>query len=579
MGETERRTVPNSIASKPVTSRPAASKSAASNPEVSLLGRSALVSQLLLAASTLLLVAISAVVMPEMLSGPLFFTATVLVFVTTALAAAVPWGRLPTAAITVLPALDIIAIVIMREAEPLLGATFLLIFPIIWLSSHFGIRGAIGGVVLSSVLVWGSALVRAVPMSEAEVPRLAIVPIVLSFVAVTIYGTTRRAAAQRVLLTQQAGLFEVALRGSRRQEQTLDEILNAVDFGVVSFDRTGHAHLVNRAQREILERFEGRSDLAVPSVVYREDRVTAYDDDDRPYRRALRGETIDRVTVWMGHPGGDRAAFLVSTRPLRDLAGDFDGSVLVLRDVTAEMRAIQARDDLVASVSHELRTPLTSVLGYLELALDDERLEPSTRHMLTVAEKNAERLLSLVADLLTAASDSQNLLLLALERSELSQIVADAVEAIRPLAEERAIVISQSDGEPVWIQADAFRLRQVVDNLLSNAVKYNVRSGTVKVVVSADESVAELRVTDTGLGMSAAEQTRLFERFYRADSVRGSAVHGTGLGLSLSRDIMRQHGGELQLRSEPAVGTTAVATVPLASNAAHEQAQATVEHA
>ena len=567
----ERRTVSHSVGLT------AASNSGLSSG-VSPLGRSALVSQLLLAASTLLLAAISAVVLPELLTGPRFFSAMVLVFVTTALAAAIPWGRLPTAAIVVLPVLDIIAIVVMREAEPLLGATFLLIFPIIWLSSHFGTRGAIGGVVLTSASVWGAALLRGTPMSAAEVPRLAIVPIVLTFVAATVYGTARRASAQRVLLTQQAGLFEVALRGSRRQEQTLDEILNAVDFGVVSFDRTGHAHLVNRAQRDILERFEGRSDIAVPRAVYHEDRVTPYDEDDRPYRRALRGETIDRVTVWMGDPGGDRAAFLVSTRPLRDIAGDFDGSVLVLRDVTAEMRAIQARDDLVASVSHELRTPLTSVLGYLELALDDERLEPATRHMLTVAEKNSERLLSLVSDLLTAASDSNNLILLAIERCELSEIVADAIEAIRPLAEERAIVIEQPFARPVWIQADAFRLRQVVDNLLSNAVKYNVRSGRVSVTVSAAQEEAELRISDTGQGMSPAEQTRLFERFYRADSVRGSAVHGTGLGLSLSRDIMRQHGGDLRLNSEPGVGTTAVATMPLAPPTPDDVARA-LEHA
>jgi two-component system phosphate regulon sensor histidine kinase PhoR len=544
MGETERQTQ--------------------SKSDASLLGRSALISQLLLAASMLLLVAISAVVLPEMLSGPLFFTAIVLVFMTTALAAAVPWDRFHTAWIAVLPALDIIAIVLMREAEPLLGATFLLIFPIIWLSSHFRVRGAIGGVAFASVVLWGAALIRGSLLNLAEIPRLAIVPIVLSFVAVTIYGTARRASAQRVLLTQQAGLFEVALRGSRRQEQTLDEILNAVDFGVISFDRTGHAYLVNRAQREILERFDGGNEFAVPAVVYREDRVTPYEEDERPYRRALRGETIDRVTVWMGEPGGDRAAYLVSTRPLYDIAGEFDGSVLVLRDVTAEMRAIQARDDLVASVSHELRTPLTSVLGYLELALDDERLEPSTRHMLTVAEKNAERLLALVADLLTAASDSNNVLMLAFAPCDLSAIVVEAIEAITPLARERDVEIEIVDSSPVWIDADAFRLRQVVDNLLSNAVKYNRRSGRISVTVLAASPLAELRVSDTGHGMSAAEQTRLFERFYRADSVRGSGVHGTGLGLSLSRDIMRQHGGELMLTSAPGVGTKAVATLPLA---------------
>lgn len=527
------------------------------------LGRSALVSQLLLAASTLLLLIISLIVLPEMVSQPLFFSAMILVFVTTALAAALPWARLPVVWITVLPALDIVAIVLMREAQPLLGATFLLIFPVIWLSSNFGVQGAIGGVVFSSALVWGGAFSRGVVLPEVEIPRLAIVPIVLAFVAVTTYGTTRRDAAQRVLLTQQAGLFEVALRRSRRQEQTLDEVLNAVDFGVVSFDRTGHPHLINRMQREILARFDAVKGSPVPEVSYREDKVTPFEEDERPYRRALLGETIDRMTIWMGNPGGDRAAFMVSARPFLDELGEFDGCVLVLRDVTAEMRAIQARDDLVSSVSHELRTPLTSVLGYLELALDDERLDPSTRHMLTVAEKNAERLLALVAELLTAANDTTNLFMLAFETCDLGDIVNEAIESIRPLGRERAIVFDPIELGSVQIQADAFRVRQVVDNLLSNAIKYNVRSGRIGVSVGIAGGYAELRVSDTGRGMTAAEQDRLFERFYRADSVRGSSVHGTGLGLSLSRDIVRQHGGELRLESEPGRGTTAIATLPL----------------
>jgi two-component system phosphate regulon sensor histidine kinase PhoR len=112
------------------------------------------------------------------------------------------------------------------------------------------------------------------------------------------------------------------------------------------------------------------------------------------------------------------------------------------------------------------------------------------------------------------------------------------------------------------LEADAFRLRQVVDNLLSNAVKYNVHSGRIAVTLQATDASIELRVTDTGRGMTADEQERLFERFYRADSVRGSSMHGTGLGLSISRDIMRKHGGDLWLESVPGRGTAAIATLP-----------------
>ena len=521
-------------------------------------------SQLLLAASALLVVAIAAIVLPEMLGKTLFFVSVVLVLVTTALAGAVPWARLPAVWIILIPALDIIAIVFMRQAQPLLGSSFLLIFPVIWLAGNLGKAGAIGGVLTSTVLLWGMAGVSGTLLAPTEVPRLAVVPIVLTFVAFTVHATTRRAAAQRVLLTQQAGLFELALHRSRRQENLLDEILNAVDFGVINFDRNGRPYLINRAQREILARFGSFEDYAVPATVYREDKVTEYPDDERPFRRALRGETIDRLTVWVGNPDNDRAAFLVSTRPLYDQLGDFDGCVMVLRDVTPEMQAIQARDDLVSSVSHELRTPLTSVLGYLELALDDERLDPSTRQMLTVAGKNADRLLALVSELLTAATDrNASVFVLTIETCNLATIVGDALEAIQPLAHEREIEFDVLALQPVFAQADAFRLRQVVDNLLSNAVKYNVHAGRISVAVFESGGQAELQISDTGRGMTVAEQKRLFEPFYRADSVRGSSVHGTGLGLSLSRDIVRQHGGELRLISEAGQGTTAIATIPL----------------
>ena len=209
-----------------------------------------------------------------------------------------------------------------------------------------------------------------------------------------------------------------------------------------------------------------------------------------------------------------------------------------------------------------MRTPLTSILGYLELSLDDDRLEPATRRMLEVASKNADRLLVLLADLLTAASDSKYVLSLAFAPCNLSTIVTDAVESLRPVAAEQEITFELGSLPPVELEADALRLRQVVDNLLSNAIKYNVLSGRIAVSLNSTDATAELRVTDTGRGMTDEEQNNLFERFYRADSVRGSSVHGTGLGLSISRDIMRQHGGDLRLESTRGKGTTAIATLP-----------------
>jgi two-component system phosphate regulon sensor histidine kinase PhoR len=535
--------------------------------------RSVFLSQLLLAAATLLLVAVSVITRPSMFADPLYFIGVMLIFGTTGLAAAVPWRRFPKTYIVVLPLLDILGLTIARIAEPNLGVSFLLVFPVIWMSTHFGQAGATGSVVFAAILLWAGLPVRfltdplnASGYATTQAPQLAVVTIMLAFVASVTYTSTRRGVAQRVLLTQQAGLFETALQRSRRQEQTLDEIFNTVDFGVVGYDSDGKINFMNRAQRMLLSRFGVSDGIGLANIVYRDDGVTPFTGPDRPYQRALRGETVDRVTVWIGSPDQQQAAVLVSARPIRDHTGRYDGGVLVTRDVTAEVRAVQARDDLVASVSHELRTPLTSILGYLELALDDERVEPDTRRMLEIASKNSDRLLEIVSGLLTAASASNEGLALALESCDMAAILTEAVESAEPLASQRNIRFDLGTLPETRVVADAFRLRQVIDNLLSNAIKYNVDSGKVSVSLRNTDYGLEVRVTDTGRGMSEDEQGNLFDRFYRADSVRGSSVHGTGLGLNISREIMREHGGDLRLESIKGKGTTAIATLPVGSS-------------
>jgi two-component system phosphate regulon sensor histidine kinase PhoR len=532
--------------------------------------RSVFLSQLLLAAATLLLVVVSLISRPTMFAVPLYFLGLMIIFVATGLAAAVPWRRLPKSWIVTLPLLDIVGLALARIAEPSLGVSLLLVFPVIWMSTHFGQTGAVGSVIFSAALLWGGLAMRFVTdpyiapsLFIAQAPAMAVVTIMLSFVSSVIYTTNRRATAQRVLLTQQAGLFEGALQRSRRQEQTLDEIFNTVDFGVVGYDSSGAVNFINRAQRALLSRFGASGGIGLAEIIYKEDGVTPYSGTDRPYQRAMRGETVDRVTVWMGSPEQQQAAVLVSARPIHDHTGTYDGGVIVTRDVTAEVRAVQARDDLVASVSHELRTPLTSILGYLELALDDERVDPETRRMLEIASKNADRLLEIVSGLLTAASESHEGLALNLAPCDLSALLTEAIESAVPLASQRGIVFELAELPELIVVADAFRLRQVVDNIVSNAIKYNVDSGKVRVSAVETPYGIEVRIADTGRGMSEDEQGNLFDRFYRADSVRGSSVHGTGLGLSISREIMREHGGDLRLESTKGKGTTAIATLPV----------------
>jgi two-component system phosphate regulon sensor histidine kinase PhoR len=344
------------------------------------------------------------------------------------------------------------------------------------------------------------------------------------------------------------------------------EALDAVQFAVISVDRRGETLTSNRATRSLLAELDLPSNTPFHRFpLYRSDKITPLLPAEFPHVRVLSGETIESETYWIGHRTGTRFTIDVSARLLHDDLGEVDRAVVVLRDVSVEVRAIADRDDLVTSMSHELRTPLSSILGYVDLALETDGLPDEARQMLDIALANTQRMNSLVSDLLSARSTSpDNAISLRRERCDISALVQESVDAIRPLATERLLSMSLDIDTDVEAVADAFRLRQVVDNILSNAVKYNVAYGRIDVTLQATgDGVAELRVHDTGRGMTDAEQAHLFDRFYRADSVRNSAVHGSGLGLSISRDIVHQHGGDLVLESARGKGTTAIMTVPM----------------
>jgi two-component system phosphate regulon sensor histidine kinase PhoR len=524
------------------------------------LERSVFLWQLLLAVGVLILTCILLVVDIGLPSEPLLLLGVSVICLTTMAASAMPWRNLPRRATMSLPILDIVGIGLIEAGEPSLGAAPFLVFPVIWLATYYGLFGAILAPTLSFLAVALNWVFN--PGRTVNLPTLLVLAIVFAFVATASYIGTQKNLAQRRLLRQQAMLLEEAFDRTRRQERTLHEVLNAVTFGVVAYDRMARPTMVNRAHRERLRQFGFSESAIVPDVVYREDRVTPFPEEERPHKRLARGESFDDIVMWYGDPGGYRMALAVTGRPLTNTAGGRDGSVWVSRDITRELEAIGARDDLVVSVSHELRTPLTSILGYLELVLDGDDVGEESRVHIEVALKNADRLLSLVSDLLVASHDDQVGFLLNFGPTDVAVIAKQSIQALKPMAEERKIsLLLTTIGDPI-VQADEFRIRQVIDNLLSNAVKYNNSGGRVSIAVIGDVDEVEIFVSDTGRGMTEEEQKNLFSRFYRADSVRNTTIHGTGLGLSISREIARAHGGDVRMSASSPSGTTMAVTLP-----------------
>lgn len=521
--------------------------------------RTTALNQLLLGAVVLVLASVG---LMGRFSGDrgLFFAGVVVIFLATAAAIAVPWNSIPASASVVIPIVDIVAIAMMREASPISGFSLLWIFPAMWLASSFALPGLILGV---SVI----CVVYVVQTSSAAVTVASLLPpFAVIALATTSYLTARRSRMQRYLLDSQTRLLGQALARARQQEESVTEALDAVDFGIIRVDGQGRIAVTNDAHGR-LQSVSDPGDPDAAAVIlpaYGRDGITRLDADQQPLARALRGETFDDEVVWFGEPGDDRRALTVTARRVHNDDGSPAGSVVVSRDITTELSAIRAREDLVASVSHELRTPLTSIVGYLELVLDED-LSPSARRGLEVAERNANRLLTIIADILTASGSGRATIELSIhpEPADVSVLAAAAAELQAPRAAERGIRIDTSGLEPVIANIDPSRIRQVLDNLLSNAVKYNKDGGSIQVGTTADGDHAWIVVRDTGTGVSVTELPRLFHRFFRSDAVRKTSTHGSGLGLSISRDIVRSHGGEITVQSELGEGTTFVVRLPI----------------
>ncbi|MBM9461437.1 HAMP domain-containing histidine kinase [Nocardioides sp. zg-536] len=461
---------------------------------------------------------------------------------------------------------DIVALVAIGAADPALTAWFATAVPVICLARGIGGRAALAGSLLSvaAIAVGGVWAHLALDVDPVRIAAVGIAAVVVGGVASAHLGSSRRTLlAQATLLQRQAVMLEAALEQARSDGSRVQEILDTVDFAVVTYGDDIAGARLNETGRSLLSQLGFPPDIAVDQLpVYAMDGTTPL---GREPWEELGAGRVDAVECWLGHPGGKRVALSVtaSTTRRKDPASGRVQVVVAARDITRERRAIEARDDMVTSLSHELRTPLSSILGYLDLVTEDTRLDPSHREMLEIALRNAKRMLSLVSDLLHARSDSASAgLSITVTSCDLVRMLDESLESVRPLAADRLIAVSVDAPEALVIEGDPFRLRHVVDNLLSNAVKYNEPGGWIDITLAPEPAgFVTLSVSNTGHALSAEEQARLFERFYRGDSARGSTVHGTGVGLSIAREIVVLHGGSIDVESYPDGDTTTLTVV------------------
>ena len=219
------------------------------------------------------------------------------------------------------------------------------------------------------------------------------------------------------------------------------------------------------------------------------------------------------------------------------------------------------RQEFISNVSHEIQTPLTSIRGFA-LALEDDRLSPEERsHYLNIIKEESNRLSRITADLLKLASLESEQLKFEPKRYRVDNQIRNLVLACEPQWRDKSIEMDISLRE-MEIVADEDLLGQVWTNLIHNSLKFTPQAASIKVTLRPCDGQVEFRISDTGIGISAEDQVRIFERFYKADQSRTRSNGGSGLGLSIVKKIVEMHKGTIQVESELGQGTTFTILLP-----------------
>ena len=231
------------------------------------------------------------------------------------------------------------------------------------------------------------------------------------------------------------------------------------------------------------------------------------------------------------------------------------GAVIVILDVTEYTNREKMRSEFTSNVSHELKSPLTSISGFAEIMMAGDVPGETVVDFSKTIYKEAQRLISLVSDIIKISELDEKNTGFEQEPVELFELSKSVTERMKPVAEKRNITLNVLGGTAKVMGVSKI-LEEMIENLVDNAVKYNKDNGTVDVIVTSSDNTCELVVRDTGIGIPQSEQSRVFERFYCVDKSHSKLVGGTGLGLSIVKHGAMFHGAQIKLESTEGKGTS-----------------------
>ncbi len=376
-----------------------------------------------------------------------------------------------------------------------------------------------------------------------------------------------RGVTEDVTLRKQAeaGMQRALARAEQARDQ-IDNIVKSTADGLIVTDPRSHeVVLINDAALEFLQGGQ-QSPIGQP--------VAAILQDERLLRQvreiyAQHAPPLLQTDIVLP-PSTTAEDCIVQARTslMRNKQGRVSGALTALRDVTRERALDRMKTEFMSMAAHELRTPLTAILGYSELCMNPEEFGgfSAAQQQEFIAEiyGKAEVLAKLVNDLLDISRlEAGKPLPLHIDSVAIGALFIRVMERYRLLAPKHLFEVDLAENLPEFVQADVDKLEQVLENLYSNAVKYSPVGSLIRLCAEKIYGYCEITVIDQGIGMTSEQGERVFDKFYRANC-SDTAAKGIGLGMSIAKQIVEQHGGAIWLESAAGAGTRVTFTVPLA---------------
>lgn len=342
------------------------------------------------------------------------------------------------------------------------------------------------------------------------------------------------------------------------ERNRLNSVLSHMSDGVVATDRRGKVITINDMALSLLgiskEAAIGQNILNLLDI-----------EKDYTLRKIL--ESTEELLIERNESNyGDNKIIRVEFSMIRRESGFISGLVAVMHDVTEQEQNERDRREFVSNVSHELRTPLTSMRSYIETlsegAWQDQEMAP---RFLKITLDETDRMIRMINDLLDLSRMDNDNLKLNIEMvnfNELVNFVLDRFDVIIANSEKKYRIVREFTQRPLFVEVDTDRMIQVIDNIMNNAIKYSPDGGKITVRLMETHNNVILSITDQGLGIPKKDISRIFERFYRVDKARARKQGGAGLGLAISKEVVKALGGTIWATSIENYGSTFYISLP-----------------